>query len=92
MSVTLAPRTEAMIRQKIDDGPYRDADELIQDALLALDERDRLSRLRSAIAIADAQLARGEGVPYSSELMDEIEREAEAALQRGELPRSDVVP
>lgn len=92
MSVTLSPHTEDLIRQKIESGPYRDVDELIADALRALDERDRLARLRAAIASSDAQIARGEGIPYTDDLMDEIEREAEEALLRGELPDPDVTP
>ena len=90
MSVTLTPRAESLIRQKIAAGPYRSADEVIEEALQALDERDRLARLRAAIAIGDAKLARSEVIPYTSELMDEIEREAEEAFQRGEQPRADV--
>ena len=92
MSVTLSPRAEAMIEQRIAAGSYRDVDELIEDALQALDERERLARLRAAIASSDAQIARGEGIPYTDNLMDEIEREAEEALLRGELPEPDVCP
>lgn len=91
MSVTLTPHAEALIRPKIAAGSYRTADEVIGDALHALEERDRLARLRAAIAVGDAQLARGEGIPYSRDLMDEIEREAEAAFQRGDKPKPDIV-
>ena len=92
MSVTLSPHAEALLRQRIDTGSYRDIDELIEDALRALDERDRLARLRAAIASGDAQIARGETIPYTDDLMDEIEREAEEAILRGELPDPDVCP
>lgn len=92
MSVTLSPHAEGLIQEKIAMGPYRSADEVIEEALRALDERDRLAKLRAAIAVGDAQLARGEGIPYTSELMDEIEREAAEAFQRGEKPRLDVCP
>ena len=76
MSVTLSPRTEALIQERIASGSYQDAEELIEDALHALDERERLARLRALIASSDAQIARGEGIPYTDDLMDEIEREA----------------
>ncbi|HEY7032192.1 MAG TPA: type II toxin-antitoxin system ParD family antitoxin [Thermomicrobiales bacterium] len=92
MGVTLTPRAEELIRQKVANGPYQSVDEVIEEALEALDERDRLARLRAAIATGDAQLARGEGIPYTPQLMDEIEREAEEAYQRGEQPRPDVCP
>lgn len=92
VSVNLTSKVEEMIRRKVDAGHYRSADEVVEDALRALDERDRIVRLRAAIAVGDAQLARGEGIPYTSELMDEIEREAEEAYRRGDQPSSDVYP
>lgn len=92
MSVNLTPQVENLIRRKIAAGPYRSADEVIEEALPALDERDRLASLRAAIAVGDAQLARGEGIPYTPELMDEIEREAEEAYLRGDQPNPDVCP
>jgi antitoxin ParD1/3/4 len=79
MSVNLTPHVEDLIRQKVAAGPYCSADEVIEEALWALEERDRLARLRSAIAVGDAQLAHGEGIPYTANLMDAIEREAEEA-------------
>jgi Arc/MetJ-type ribon-helix-helix transcriptional regulator len=42
MSVTLSSHAEALLRQRIEAGSYRDVDELIEDALQELDERDRL--------------------------------------------------
>jgi antitoxin ParD1/3/4 len=92
MTVTLTPQAEALIRQKVEAGPYRTADEVIEEALRLLDERDRLTRLRAAIAVGDAQLARGEGIPYTPELLDEIDREVDERLRRGEQPSPDVRP
>jgi antitoxin ParD1/3/4 len=92
MTVTLTPQLEALVRQKVETGSYRTTDEVIEAALRLLDEQDRLTRLRAAIAVGDAQLARGEGIPYTPELMDEIEREAEEAFLRGEMPSPDVIP
>jgi hypothetical protein len=57
-----------------------------------LEERDPLARLRGAIAVGDAQLAAGERILYSSDVMDEIEREADAAYRRGDMPNPDVCP
>lgn len=92
MSVTLTPLAQAIIQQKIDTGHYTTADEVIEEALRALADRDRLARLKEAIAIGDAQLVRGEGIPYTSRLMDEIARDAHEAVRRGEQPSSDVIP
>ena len=92
MSVTLSPRAEALIQERIASGSYQDAEELIEDALHALDERDRLARLRAAIARGDAQITRGKLIPYTDDLLDKLEREAEEAVLRGELPDPDVCP
>jgi antitoxin ParD1/3/4 len=92
MSVNLTPHIEDLIRRKIAAGPYRSADEVIEDALQALEERDRLARLRGAIAVGDAQLAAGEGILYSSDVLDKIEREAEATYRRGDRPSPVVCP
>ena len=92
MVVRLTPHVAELIQRKIAAGHYRSADEVIVDALDALEQRDRLVRLKAAIAIGDAQLARGEGVQYSAQVMDEIEREADEALRRGDEPGTDVCP
>jgi antitoxin ParD1/3/4 len=76
----------------MDAGIDRGVDNVVEEALEAREERNRLAPLRAAIAVGDAQLARGEGIPYSSELMDEIEREAEEAYRRDEQPGPDVCP
>ena len=91
MSNRLAPHIEALIRQKVDNGSYRSADDVIEDAQLALDEREqtRLLRLR---AMVREGFESGEGIPVIEDVMDEIEREAEAAHRRGETPNPDVCP
>ena len=92
MVLHVTPHVAELIRRKVADGQYRSADEVIADALDALEQRDRLVRLKAAIAIGDAQLARGEGVPYTAQVLDEIEREADEALSRGDEPGPDVRP
>ena len=52
----------------------------------------RLAWLRAAIAEGDAQIDRDEVVPFSKELMDEIEREVEERFLRGERSSPDVCP
>jgi antitoxin ParD1/3/4 len=92
MNVSLTPELEAPVRRKVGTGDYNSASEVVREALQLLDERDRLKQLRAAIAIGDAQLARGEGIPYTSELLDEIDRDVDERLLRGEQPRPDAGP
>ena len=94
MHVSLSPDLEELIREKVESGHYRDSSEVIREALRLLEERDRdkLERLRAAIAIGIAELDRGEGRPFTPELMAEIDREADRMLQEGEAPDPDVCP
>lgn len=88
MTVTLTPQLEAFVRQKVDGGSYRTADEVIAEALSLLDERDRRRRL---VAALDAG-AQGEGIPFTTELLDEIDREVDERVRRGDTPSPDVRP
>jgi antitoxin ParD1/3/4 len=65
---------------------------VVREALRLLEERDRLARLRAAIAVGDAQIARGEGIPYTPELLVELDREVDERVRRGDRPNPDVWP
>ena len=97
MSVMLSPRAEAMIEERLAGGRYRDVDEVIEEALLALDERERddqkrLETLRAKLQIGIDQLDRGESVLFTPELAKQIRQEAHERFLRGELPDPDVCP
>jgi putative addiction module CopG family antidote len=91
MSVTLAPEVEDRIRCWIDSGRYPDANAVLVDALELLEERNqaRFLKLREMVR---AGFESGDPVELTPELWDELEREAEEAYQRGELPDPDVCP
>ena len=93
MSVTLTPHLEAMIREKIETGLYRDEETVMREALRLLDEHDRrLQRLRAAIAVGDEQVARGDVVTWTPDFLDQLKREADDE-DRLDLPiNDDVVP
>ncbi len=92
MTVTLTPRIEALVRQKIEAGPYGTADEVIEEALRLLDARDRRERLRLSIDEAEAEFDRGEGTEWTPALMEQLVREADELLRQGEQPDPDVCP
>jgi len=93
MARQLTPEHEAMVERIIAVGQYTDRDQVIDAALRLLEERaQRLDRLRASIADGLAAIERGEGIELTPEVMDEIEREAEAAAERGETPNPDVCP
>jgi antitoxin ParD1/3/4 len=73
MKIALTPEVAELVRARISSGRYADASAVIHEALELLDERDRLQDLRAALAVGHAQLERGEGVPLTPELLDQIE-------------------
>src|SRR5262245_61381967 len=90
MSVTLTPQLENRIRQKIEAGPYRIAEEVDEEALSLLDDRERLQALRAKLQIGLDELDRGESSEWMPELMDQLRREADEMHRRGERPDPDV--
>lgn len=92
MTLTLTPELEALIQQKIESGGYRDAAEVVHEALRRMDDQDRLARLRAAIAIGDAEIARGDVIPWTPSFWDDLDREVTERIGRGEKPDPDVCP
>lgn len=94
MQVSVTRDLEALIREKVESGHYRDSSAVIRGALHLLDERDRekLERLRTAIAIGIAEIERGQVIPFTPELTAEIDREVEERVHRGDTPDPDVCP
>ncbi len=94
MDIELSPRSEELVRQKIASGQYRDASEVLEEALLILEEHDRqrLEALRAALDIAEEEIARGEGIPYTPELVAEMRQNARKMAREGRTPDPDVCP
>jgi antitoxin ParD1/3/4 len=91
MSVTLAPEIEDRVRLWVESGRYPSTDAVLLDALRLLEERD-LDTLRAKLQTGIDQLDRGEGIPFTHELVLEMRREAQDRLRRGERPNPDVCP
>jgi putative addiction module CopG family antidote len=93
MTIQLPTDVEALIRQKVARGLYANADEALAAAVRLLDVYDRrLLQLRAKIQVGLDELDRGEVYELTPELWDEINREADEALRRGEPPDPDVCP
>ena len=72
MHVSLTPKLEDIVREKVDSGLYNNASEVIREALRLMHEFDavqqlKLQRLREALAEGDADLAAGRSVTISSD-------------------------
>jgi hypothetical protein len=92
MALQISPDIQARIAEKIESGDYPDADAVLDRALDVLGEVERLNHLRSLLAVSAEQVARGELIPYTDELREEIKQSALRRFDAGELPSPDVCP
>lgn len=76
MASKVANENEAIIAGILDIGGFTDSDHVIHEALVDLDRKIRLNRLRALIQEADDEFERGEYVEWTPTLMDEIREEA----------------
>lgn len=92
MNISLTPRLEAMIREKVESGLYNNSSEVVREALRLMEQEDALKRerLRAAIAIGMDEIARGEGVEYTPELMADVDREVDRMVRDGDALDPDV--
>ena len=92
MAVQLDTQSESLIRQKVASGRYQDEAAVVREALDALEERERLHRLRELVADGLASAEQGELIELTAELMDELSREADESDRLGQEPNPDVCP
>jgi putative addiction module CopG family antidote len=92
MIIQLTPEAEAVVRQLVDRGDYDDPEAVIDHALRALLEQGQLSRLKAAIAVGDEQAARGQVVPWTSDFLDRLKREAAENVRLGRPFKDEVIP
>jgi antitoxin ParD1/3/4 len=93
MAIQLPPDIEARIQQRVAEGHFPDAGEVVREAMRLLDEQERqLEELRAKLQIGLDQLDRGEYAVFTPELVEEMRREADERFQRGARPKPDVVP
>jgi putative addiction module CopG family antidote len=83
MDVRLTPEQEALIRQGIENGEYRTAEDAVKEALAHWEEdKRRLAELRALIDEGDADLAAGRYTDFTEEtlpdLIEQIKREGRA--------------
>ena len=84
MHINLSPELEQHLQIKVGTGYYSNASEVVRDAIRRMrDEDEKLALLRSAVAVGDEQLERGEGATYSPELLKRITEKAFANAGNG---------
>ena len=83
MNVSLTPRLEELVQQKVAGGLYNSASEVIREALRLLEERDRtreaqLGALRKEIGVGLDQLARGASTEYDEQTLGSLRNDITA--------------
>lgn len=94
MHVRLPEVDENYIKGKVERGFYTSENEAVRDAVRRMrEEEERIARFQAAVRIGDEQIERGETVPYSQELMEQIgQRAVERAQQGKKIDNPDVLP
>ena len=77
MNVSLTPRLEEYVKEKVKSGLYNSSSEVVREALRLMEERDRLrdirlDELRKEIQIGIDQIERGESTEYTTETLHEL--------------------
>jgi putative addiction module CopG family antidote len=81
MEVHLTPDQKAFVRQAVESGRLRRAEDAIQEALCLREERERArAEILTAVDAAEASLARGDGRTITQESMRQLAGEVK---QRG---------
>jgi putative addiction module CopG family antidote len=85
MEVHLTPDQKAFVRQAIESGRLRRAEDAVQEALSLWEERERArAEILTAVDAAEASFARGEGRTVTQESMrqlaDEVKRRGRRRL------------
>ena len=92
MEVQLAPDQEAFVRQGIDSGRYRRAEDAVQEALTNWEERERnRAGILAAIDAAEASLSQGKRRVLTETSIRELAEEVKAR-GRARLAESQSIP
>jgi antitoxin ParD1/3/4 len=91
MNVNLGNYLESMVRQKVADGRYTNASEVVREALRRMEDHDvKLQKLRALVTEGEADVRAGRLYDWTPELMDQIAAEADEEDRLG-LPIPDHV-
>lgn len=94
MHVRLSEVDENYIKGKVESGFYTSENEVVRDAVRRMrEEEERIARFQAAVRIGDEQIERGDTVPYSKELMEQISQRAVQRAKQGQpIDNPDVLP
>lgn len=92
-SLSLGKHYESFIVELVDSGRYDSASAVVEEGLRLLEVHQRqLDWLREQIAIADEQIQNGQVHEDSDAFWDELDREVDEMIKRGDRPSPHVCP
>jgi antitoxin ParD1/3/4 len=93
MHINLSPEMEKFVQSKVETGFYSNASEVIRDAIRRMrEEEEKTAALRAALKVGDDQLDKGEGVPYTPDLLNRVTEKAKDNARRRKKVNPDVIP
>lgn len=83
MNVELTPDQRAFVQKAIESGRFKREEEAVEEALALWEERERRRlEILAMLDDADAELARGEGIPITEESVPRLIEEAKERLRK----------
>jgi putative addiction module CopG family antidote len=92
LNIALSPQSEELIRRQVEAGWYDDASDVVEEALSLLIDPQRFKAFKAAVDEGFEELERGEDVPFTPELFDDIRRTAREMAREGRTPDPNVCP
>ncbi len=94
MNVAFPPVDENFIKNKVQDGYYSNATELVRDAVRRLREQEdgKTAKLMAALEVGRQAVRDGRIEVYTPEFMDKIVSDARQYVAEGRIPDPDVCP
>ncbi len=93
MHINLSPEMEQFLLRKVETGFYANASEVVRDAIRRMhDEDEKVAALQRALKAGDDQLDKGEGKPYSADLLTRATAKARENARSGKKVNPDVKP
>jgi antitoxin ParD1/3/4 len=93
MNINFPPVDAGYIKTKVESGYYSNATEMVRDAVRRMREQDdQHGRLLAALEAGERDIAEGRTVPYTQDLLKEIELEARTHAANKHPANPDVIP
>jgi antitoxin ParD1/3/4 len=92
MNINFPPVDDGYIKAKVEGGYYSNATEMVRDAVRRMREQDNdHGRLLAALEIGERDIAAGRTIPFTRDLLKQIEQEARTHAANNRRVNPDVI-